>query len=173
VYRPCSRRLDSNSTYPTTNHLIRPGPLSHYPITLLLSVPHTSHAPHTTDTGPVVHKGLLHNPVISCLTFPLANKYPYCKADVDCSPVLDRLAHIASRLCSSVRVNQYRPERLTSSRMSMETVMPDRLRQGREPLPNLRGEDETEISYLTNLIECKSVTFHPTPPIIKVLKTLR
>lgn len=39
----------------------------------------------------------------------------------------------------------------------METVMPDRLRQGREPLPNLRGEDETEISYLTNLIESESV----------------
>jgi hypothetical protein len=31
--------------------------------------------------------------------------------------------------------------------------MTDRMRQGREPLPNLRGEDETEISYLTNLIE--------------------
>jgi hypothetical protein len=32
-------------------------------------------------------------------------------------------------------------------------MIPDRNRQGREPLPNLRGEDEAEISYLSNLIE--------------------
>jgi hypothetical protein len=35
-------------------------------------------------------------------------------------------------------------------------TMTDRTRQGREPHPSLRGEDETEISYLTNLIESKS-----------------
>jgi hypothetical protein len=34
----------------------------------------------------------------------------------------------------------------------------------RGPLPNLRGEDETELSYLTNLIE--STLLYPTPPIL-------
>jgi hypothetical protein len=43
-----------------------------------------------------------------------------------------------------------------SNELSMESpamMIPDRNRQGREPLPNLRGEDEAEISYLSNLIE--------------------
>ncbi|KAF1945920.1 hypothetical protein EJ02DRAFT_368243 [Clathrospora elynae] len=31
--------------------------------------------------------------------------------------------------------------------------MPERLARSREPLPNLRGEDETELQHLTGLIE--------------------
>lgn len=33
--------------------------------------------------------------------------------------------------------------------------IPERLGRSREPLPNLRGEDETEIRYLVDLIESK------------------
>ncbi|KAF1849414.1 uncharacterized protein K460DRAFT_267324, partial [Cucurbitaria berberidis CBS 394.84] len=38
----------------------------------------------------------------------------------------------------------------------------ERLTRPREPLPNLRGEDETELSYLTNLIETLSWILFPT-----------
>jgi hypothetical protein len=36
---------------------------------------------------------------------------------------------------------------------SLAANMPERLGRSREPLPNLRGEDETEIRYLVDLIE--------------------
>jgi hypothetical protein len=43
------------------------------------------------------------------------------------------------------------------------TTMTDRTRTGREPLPNLRGEDENEIQLLSQLIEsmyfCSSSLF--------------
>ncbi|CAO2651900.1 Nn.00g001830.m01.CDS01 [Neocucurbitaria sp. VM-36] len=42
------------------------------------------------------------------------------------------------------------------------TNIPDRLSRPREPLPNLRGEDETEITYLTNLIETLSWILFPS-----------
>jgi hypothetical protein len=38
--------------------------------------------------------------------------------------------------------------------------MPDRLPHPRAPLPNLRGEDEAELTYLQGLVECTS----PLPP---------
>ena len=37
------------------------------------------------------------------------------------------------------------------------TSLPERLVRSRDPLPNLRGEDETELSYLTNLIESELI----------------
>ena len=47
---------------------------------------------------------------------------------------------------------------LKSQRSDMDSLaasMPERLGRPREPLPNLRGEDETEIRYLIDLIESK------------------
>jgi hypothetical protein len=41
---------------------------------------------------------------------------------------------------------------------SPPAIMTDRAREGRELLPNLRGEDETDISYLANLIESEYAT---------------
>ncbi|KAI4934663.1 hypothetical protein J4E85_002521 [Alternaria conjuncta] len=42
--------------------------------------------------------------------------------------------------------------------------MPERLGRPREPLPNLRGEDETEIRYLIDLIETQSWILSPLKP---------
>jgi hypothetical protein len=39
----------------------------------------------------------------------------------------------------------------------LTTTMPERLGRSRDPIPNLRGEDESEITYLIHLIECKLV----------------
>ncbi|KAH6883092.1 hypothetical protein BKA58DRAFT_464968 [Alternaria rosae] len=44
---------------------------------------------------------------------------------------------------------------------SLEANMPERLGRPREPLPNLRGEDETEIRYLIDLIETQSWILSP------------
>jgi hypothetical protein len=43
--------------------------------------------------------------------------------------------------------------------------MTDRPRPTRDPLPNLRGENETELSYLTNLIESTSTASPHCPPL--------
>jgi hypothetical protein len=43
---------------------------------------------------------------------------------------------------------------------NLPATMTDRARTGREPLPNLRGEDETEIQVLTNLIESTYLADH-------------
>jgi hypothetical protein len=40
------------------------------------------------------------------------------------------------------------------------TTMTDRTRTGREPLPNLRGEDENEIQLLSQLIESMCLVHH-------------
>ncbi|KAF1831435.1 hypothetical protein BDW02DRAFT_505328 [Decorospora gaudefroyi] len=41
--------------------------------------------------------------------------------------------------------------------------MPDRLTHSRDPLPNLRGEDEQELAYLIHLIESLSWPLFSTP----------
>jgi hypothetical protein len=74
--------------------------------------------------------------------------YPYSEADVERSPVPKHVPLYRFRLRLIVSA-----ENIILLMDSPPTIMTDRVRQGREPLPNLRGEDETEISYLTNLIE--------------------
>jgi hypothetical protein len=40
----------------------------------------------------------------------------------------------------------------------LTAAMPERMGRSRDPIPNLRGEDESEITYLIHLIECKLIT---------------